>query len=448
MRYLEFDGDGRGFRNRGEGGGAEGVGYVLALVVLIVSLTGCGATWRHTTTLDDYQGQVLPIPGPGEARLEIESEYDVAVRNVVATHGGPDYILVESLDLLKMIYLEDDRVLIVDRSDSFTGAVSITEPIPDDVVAQFRRDDRTRLEAIRSSEGTPSGAAPTAAASPTSVSRAPTPSPRATQLVRTPRPTTKPRPKRVPPVAQSSAARPSLSERVYLDLEIDLASPRRPAIRGETNLPDGTVLMTSVEGKDSGFYGQDKARVSNGRFSSGPFGPLSGLAPGEYEADVTMPLPRLQDASVRAVIGERGEKLKGKLVSPDSLGATVSAAKAFRVGNTGERGAAESQRGRDKHEARAIYDDLATLAEAGRSMQPLRDPGDLGSLRECGIRMRENQEKAASLWRRAEALPRSVGAYLVAAAISMDRCVSCLRDAIESCELAESELREAAAAIR
>ena len=423
---------------------------------ILLSIVGCGTTWRHVSTLDDYEGQVLPVPGPGATRLEIESEYDVSVRNMLATHGDPDYILVESLDLLKLIYLDDDRVLVVDRSESFTGAVSIMEPIPDDISVYLARGDRDRLTVARTQE-IPRSTQPTPASKPL-VKFSPKPTPRkkptarptmrppqATRPVRTSPPTRKPTSK---PQTQSPASRPSLDQRVYIDVKIDLASSRRPAIRGETNLPDGTVLMTSVEGKGSGFYGQDRARVRNGRFSSGPFGPSSGLAPGEYEADVTMPFPRLQDASVRAVIGERGEKLKGKLVRPDTLGATVSTVKVFRVGNTTERAAAKRDLARNKKKARAILRDLTTLAKVGRGMQPLRNPNDLEALRECGNQMRENQAKVWSLRSRAEALPRSIGAHLAAAAISMDSCVSCRQDAIESCDVADSDLREAAAALR
>lgn len=128
---------------------------------------------------------------------------------------------------------------------------------------------------------------------------------------------------------------PPLSDGVMVEIEIDFSQAKRPVLTGKTNLPDGTELMTSVQGETSDFFGQDRAAVENGSFRAGPFGPTSGLVNGKYVAGVGMPLPRLQSESVKSVIGENGENLKGPIVRRGALGlgATVSVDKEFQIGD-------------------------------------------------------------------------------------------------------------------
>lgn len=88
----------------------------------------------------------------------------------------------------------------------------------------------------------------------------------------------------------------------------------RPTILGTSNLPDGTTLIVTVARSQIGFEGSSRSLVSGGTFKAGPFGPIDGLTPGAYKLEVMMPIPSMQSESVRSVIGERGEKLTGKLV--------------------------------------------------------------------------------------------------------------------------------------
>lgn len=128
---------------------------------------------------------------------------------------------------------------------------------------------------------------------------------------------------------------PPLNQGVALEFSIDLTDGTHPIVAGKTNLPDGTLLMISIE-NSSPFEPivDDKVSVNNGSFTSGIF--LSaieeGLPPGRYVADVVVPYPRVQPAKVRAIIGENGEHLTGPLVERYEAGATVSVKKDFQVG--------------------------------------------------------------------------------------------------------------------
>ncbi len=136
---------------------------------------------------------------------------------------------------------------------------------------------------------------------------------------------------------------PPLSEGVALQLTIDLSDKKHPFLVGKTNLPDNTKLMTSISNYefvkgdnlylDEFFMGGNETVVSNGMFKTSPFGPITGLTDGRYTAEVMMPVPNVQPASVQAVIGKNGENLKGPLVKQsDSGGIIVSVNKEFQIG--------------------------------------------------------------------------------------------------------------------
>jgi hypothetical protein len=83
--------------------------YLVCAVALV--LAGC-AGWRHGSTLEQYEGQVLPVAGGGVGaqRLEIESVYDSTVRDFVGQHGPPDYLYVAGRSDLRFIYVEGPLV--------------------------------------------------------------------------------------------------------------------------------------------------------------------------------------------------------------------------------------------------------------------------------------------------------------------------------------------------
>ena len=97
--------------------------------------------------------------------------------------------------------------------------------------------------------------------------------------------------------------------------------PRKPTVVGRTNLPAGTQLMVNLERSESAYKAEAKSTVGNdGCFSGGPFsrsgGPING---GEYVVDVLMPVSSVQPQAVQALIGRKGQNLRGPLVKPFSL---------------------------------------------------------------------------------------------------------------------------------
>jgi hypothetical protein len=123
--------------------------FVLVIgLVFLVSCTGA----RMGSTLREYQGQVLRVTdsGPGAPRLEMEMDYDSALRHYVEQNGSPDYIHVESLRATQLIFIEDDRVVRFERPKWDTkGAAVITDGISDPLSTLFIRADQKRLSELR-----------------------------------------------------------------------------------------------------------------------------------------------------------------------------------------------------------------------------------------------------------------------------------------------------------
>lgn len=123
-----------------------------------------------------------------------------------------------------------------------------------------------------------------------------------------------------------------------IDLKITAKSDgtSKPIITGTTNLPDGAILNVSVERKQTGYGGGTKATVINGTFLAGPFGDSSNggsLKAGSYSLSVTLIYAGMQPENVQEVLGERGSKLKGKLVEISEIaGKTASYNTKFSVG--------------------------------------------------------------------------------------------------------------------
>jgi hypothetical protein len=242
-----------------------------------------------------------------------------------------------------------------------------------------------------------------------------------------------------------------LSEDVALSITVEGSSDRKPKITGETNLPDGTELSISIEGKASNFSGGDKAIVSGGRFRSVSFGPDGGLKPGQYKANVTMPIPQVQPRHVQGVIGANGENLHGPLVKRGSTGTTVEVEQAFQLDESGaiKGGINKAQLTVSVGEVRELLQAIRTLEQRGRGLESLRQgyPNDLEKVRQCGDMMREKQPQARSLRERAEGLPKPFSIYLEAAATELVLCVSCSRSALENCDRARSSINDASKAL-
>jgi hypothetical protein len=245
--------------------------------------------------------------------------------------------------------------------------------------------------------------------------------------------------------APSNSDSAPMNEDVILHLSVEEDSTLRPKIVGKTNLPDKTELLVTVSGKSTNFTGQEKTSVHAGRFQAGPFGSSSGLQPGQYTVDVVVAVPLVQPDSVRAVIGQNGENLKGSLVTKGRLGVSVEVEQAFKITSTGITSGKT-----DKKEvqaaliqAREILRALKNLEQQGRSMEALRNTDDLSKVRQCGDLMRERGKKAKELESNAGTLPNSYGFRLRVAASELSMCVTCANDAIRTCDIARSTLKDA-----
>lgn len=238
----------------------------------------------------------------------------------------------------------------------------------------------------------------------------------------------------------------SFDQYVTLTFKIETNDTRKPKIVGETNLPDGTQLMFSIEGKSVNYNGQDKSTVSNGKFESSTFSLNNGeLNEGQYKAEVSMPIAEVQPASVRSVIGEKGEKLKGSLVKKRDLGVTVSVEKPFQLKKDGSIIFAENKTEIENttKNALTIFDSLKKLEQQGREMESLRKNETTENIKQCGVLMRERQPIADELRSKSEALPQPYSILLTPAAIELKLCVSCMSSAIENCNRAKSSLEQA-----
>jgi hypothetical protein len=115
-------------------------------------------------------------------------------------------------------------------------------------------------------------------------------------------------------------------------VSLRVESPIRPTIYGATNLPDGTRLIVTMVRTESKYMAQDDVTVRNGQFKTAAFSSQGQpLNPGTYGVRVTMSLADLQDASVRAIIGAKGERMSGPLVKRGAPGPTIEYASSFVV---------------------------------------------------------------------------------------------------------------------
>lgn len=290
-------------------------------------------------------------------------------------------------------------------------------------------------------EGTPAAPPPAAWDARNEPARLPTPLPRGAVVSDT----------ALAAVRKRVAGEP-LRSGVLLEIELAGASAKSPILYGATNLPDDTDLMLSVSSNSPGFTGGSKAKVVNGTFFGGPFGPEEGLPIGRYTAEVMMPVPMAQPDSVRGVIGTNGENLKGPLVKKGDLGKIVEKKLAFLVGNDLDAATkAENVRHDDvKKDAIEILNGLRELRASGKRMAPLRrgiEDRDLAASAQCGELMRKYQAESARLRKRADSHGMIyMFRLLSSAAAFIDSCVCCSAVAAEGqfCKNADGAIRDAA----
>ncbi len=106
---------------------------------------------------------------------------------------------------------------------------------------------------------------------------------------------------------------------VYLNIQEVKTSEGKVYFEIDTNLPDETSLMVSVEGVN--YNASSKVSIDNNRAITEPFSNKgNALESGEYTVKVTMPVPSIQSNAVRDIIGNIGENMVGDLVIKSSIG--------------------------------------------------------------------------------------------------------------------------------
>lgn len=111
----------------------------------------------------------------------------------------------------------------------------------------------------------------------------------------------------------------------------DVIIDGKASFEGSTNLPDGTGLMITVS-NENGFRAQSSTVVISNEFMTEEFSNNGqALESGAYNVDVTMPIASVQPDTVKKIIGENSENLKGDLVKEGDLGKTVIYSKSIKV---------------------------------------------------------------------------------------------------------------------
>lgn len=228
------------------------------------------------------------------------------------------------------------------------------------------------------------------------------------------------------------------SDEVRIAAKVLVGLGQKPRLVGTTNLPDGTSLMVSVQDKLGGYYrAQSTTEVKFGYFVVGPFTAKgAALREGEYLADLTMPSPSAQSPRVREIIGQKGENLRGESVSEGELGVTVETSVPFFVGpsiNTAVQADKKRTAATGKERER-ILKEATALEKKGREMDPLRRTDDPEKLGQCGKLMRMHQKNSHQLLVDVEVLPLLERIHLRSGLVYLDACVSCARDASDSCD--------------
>lgn len=245
--------------------------------------------------------------------------------------------------------------------------------------------------------------------------------------------------KKQPKQVQTTTVIPMpLSVPIQLNAKATTTADGRVSIEGNTNLPDNTDLVVSLESASIGFNAQDESKVVNGQFSAGPLGPTSGLTSASYTVEVLMPIPSVQPENVKKVLGEEGQYMSGPLVKDSGIGGKIVEF-TFKhvVGSQGEIVQSEQLH---KEKVETIYKALKSLVANGRSMEKLRHTDDQKSARTCGELMRRYQSEAMLVREKAMSLS-VIGNYdLRVASIEISSCVSCSDSALDSCDKVSKSL--------
>lgn len=90
-----------------------------------------------------------------------------------------------------------------------------------------------------------------------------------------------------------------------------------------SNLPESTEILITLANDIEPNLGQSSGKIRNGSMKLGPFRQSDDIhAVGDYTLNVTVPIIRNQAESVKAILGENGENLRGELVA-EAFGSRV-----------------------------------------------------------------------------------------------------------------------------
>jgi hypothetical protein len=120
---------------------------------------------------------------------------------------------------------------------------------------------------------------------------------------------------------------------LQVELSTDVQGELRPTIRAATNLPDGMKLLVRVTRKESAFQSETSVEVQSGRFEVGPLSQgADDLNPGTYNLEIVSAHPNDQPDAVRALIGRKGEELRGSLTRRYAGAPSVRLLTTFQIG--------------------------------------------------------------------------------------------------------------------
>jgi hypothetical protein len=94
----------------------------------------------------------------------------------------------------------------------------------------------------------------------------------------------------------------------------------------QTNLPDTTELLASIEDENKEILASDKDSVNNGILSFGPFLKYRKYGGGKFSEKyifvIVMPLVLVQNDNVKKILGEKGENIESPFIFEafDSVG--------------------------------------------------------------------------------------------------------------------------------
>jgi len=148
-------------------------------------IVACGLLWASTLLLaacntvqhgyhiDEVVGRSLATATPeGKARLALETEYDSAVRKIVARKGQPEWLHIVSRDEIYLYFTSRDEVVVITRPMVPPGEVRIYERTPGFLLKLL---PRSTVDAVVASRKPASGRSRTRAKASSTRGRAPPP---------------------------------------------------------------------------------------------------------------------------------------------------------------------------------------------------------------------------------------------------------------------------------